>query len=141
MFHGAKRTLLASLFFATTLVTVGPAGASAWNAEAFVDTDTIELRTVEPGEDPHWFPVWVVVIDDAVYVRLGTRAAKRIETNQTTPFIGVRVGHTEFDRIEFASAPGYAERVAEKMADKYWSDFFVRWASHPLTLRLSPAAP
>ena len=31
-----------------------------------------------------------------------------------------------------------AERVAAAMADKYWSDIFVRFFAHPLTLRLKP---
>ena len=31
-----------------------------------------------------------------------------------------------------------AEKVAAAMGDKYWSDVFVRFFSHPLTLRLAP---
>jgi hypothetical protein len=33
-----------------------------------------------------------------------------------------------------------ADAVAQAMADKYWSDVFVRFFSHPLTLRLVPPA-
>jgi hypothetical protein len=141
MSNAAKWIAPALLVLAAAGFVATPATAAQWNVAAFQEADTIELRTVEAGEDPHWFPVWVVVIDEAVYVRLGNRAAKRIENNATTPVIGVRLGDTEFDRVEFVSAPDYAERVAEQMAEKYWSDFFIRWAAHPLTLRLTPAAP
>jgi hypothetical protein len=81
-----------------------------------------------------------VVIDDQVYVRLGTRAADRVNENTTAPMLGVEVAGQRFDRVRAVPAPEYAERVAEAIADKYTSDLFIRWMSHPLTLRLVPEA-
>jgi hypothetical protein len=79
--------------------------------------------------------VWVVVIDDQVYVRLGSRAAGRIEKNPTA-YVGVRILGQQFERVRAVAAPDYAERVAKAMAAKYWSDLIIRHFSHPLTLRL-----
>lgn len=116
----------------------GAASAAEWTPRAYAGANTIELRTVAPGEGEHWFPVWVVVIDDQVYVRLGPRAARRIEKNQAAPWVGVRILGQQFERVRAEPAPDYAARVAKAMADKYWSDLIVHHFSHPLTLRLVP---
>lgn len=132
------RALLATLVF--TIVTGLPAGAASWNPHTYAGASTLELRTTAAGEGEHWFPVWLVVIDDQVYVRLGPRAAGRIDRNTTAPWVGVRVGGQQFDRVKAALAPDYVERVAKAMADKYWSDVLIRHMSHPMTLRLVAAA-
>lgn len=136
----------AGLVLATTsgaaMAQAAPAvvGAPEWVPAEFAAANTIELRTIGSGEDPYWSPVWVVVIDDAVYVRLGSRAAERIKFNTSFPDIGVRLGDKQFDRVHAQPAADYAVRVAGAMADKYWTDIFVRWLDHPLTLELVPAA-
>jgi hypothetical protein len=114
------------------------AGDAAWNPPAWVDESTIELRTQAPGEDEHWFKVWFVVIDGQLYVRLGGRASTRFEENATRPVIAVRIAGQEFAQVDGVAAPEMADRVAAAMADKHWSDVFVRWLDHPLTLRLVP---
>jgi hypothetical protein len=114
------------------------AGAAEWTPRAYANESTLELRTVGPEEGEHWFPVWLVVIDDQVYVRLGTRATRRIAENTTGPFVGVRIAGQQFDRIRGVPAHAEAPRVAEAMAAKYWTDIVVRHVSHPLTLRLLP---
>lgn len=115
-----------------------PATAAEWNPRNYAEEDTLEIRTVGPEEDAYWFPVWPVVIDDQVYVRLGSRAANRIQKNTTAPYIGVKVAGQQFDRIKTEEAPEMVEAVAKAMADKYWSDLFIRFFPHPLTLRLVP---
>ncbi len=110
-----------------------------WDPAEFAGANTIELRTVSNEEGEYWFPVWVVVIDDSVFVRLGTRAAERIKFNTLFPDVGVRVGDKEFNRVHAEPASEYAVRVAGAMADKYWTDIFIRWLEHPLTLELVPA--
>src|SRR2546422_10009363 len=115
-----------------------PSAAAEWTPHAWSNESTIELRTTAPGEGEHWFPVWVVVIDDQVYVRLGPRAAGRIEKNQGAPLVGVRIQGQQFERVRAVPAPDYAERVAKAMAAKYWSDVIIHHFSHPLTLRLLP---
>jgi hypothetical protein len=127
---------LAVASFAVTLAL--PAAAAEWTPHAWADANTVELRTTNPGEADHWFPVWVVVLDDQVYVRLGSRAAGRIEKNTTAPIIGVRIAGQQFDRVKGVPAPEAVERVAKAMGEKYWSDVLVRYANHPLTLRLVP---
>src|SRR5438128_11852165 len=121
----------------TTLV-AAPILAAEWKPGAYASESTLQLRTTAPGEGDHWFPVWLVVIDDQVYVRLGTRAAGQIERNTTKPYVGVRVAGQQFDRVKAVSAPESVERVARAMADKYWSDVIVRHMDHPLTMRLVP---
>jgi hypothetical protein len=127
---------LAAIFVAVGVTIASRSIAAEWNPAAFAKEDTLKLGTMDPGEPEHWFPVWLVVIDGQVYVRLGTRAAGRVERNTTAPYLGVEVAGQRFDRIRGVPAPDYAERVAQAMADKYTSDFIVRLFSHPLTLRL-----
>jgi hypothetical protein len=116
------------------------AGVSAaeWTPAQWVATDTLELKTDVPGEGEYWFKVWLVVIDGQVYVRLGARAANRIEKSRSAPYVGVRIAGAEFDRVRAESVPDSAERVAQALGDKYWSDVFIRYFSHPLTMRLVP---
>ena len=132
----SQRGFFAALLLSTLLAT--PSAAAAWTPHAYAGANTIELRTVAAGEGEHehWFPVWVVVIDDQVYVRLGPRAAGRIEKNQAAPYVGVRILGQQFERVRSEPAPDYAGRVAKAMAAKYWSDLIVHHFSHPLTLRL-----
>jgi hypothetical protein len=129
------RPLAVAAFIA---VVAPPTLAAEWKPGAYASESTLELRTTAPGEGDHWFPVWLVVFDDQVYVRLGTRAAGRIERNTTKPYVGVRVAGQQFDRIKAVVAPESVERVARAMADKYWSDVLVRHMDHPLTMRLAP---
>jgi hypothetical protein len=114
------------------------ANAANWDPEGFAKQDTLKLRTVCPGEGAYAFPVWLVIIDNQVYVRLGTRAAERIACNSTAPFLGVEIAGQTFEHVHGIPAPEYAERVAKAMADKYTSDLFIHLFSHPLTLRLVP---
>jgi hypothetical protein len=118
------------------------ATAGEWRPQDWAGASTVQLRTTAPGETAHWFPVWLVVIDGQLYVRLGKRAASRIVHNATAPYVGVRIGGQEFSRVTAQPAPEVAGRVAEAMAAKYWSDVLVRHFSHPLTVRLvlEPAA-
>jgi hypothetical protein len=115
------------------------AGEPTWTPGLWVDEDTVELRTTAAGEAPYWFKVWVAVVDDQLYVRLGSRAAARIEHNTTAPDVGVRIAGQEFERVRVENAPQMAERVAAEIAEKYWSDVLIRHLPHPLTLRLVPA--
>jgi hypothetical protein len=138
------RSLPVMLIALLALVSVARADtaapASAWQPAQWTAEDTVELRTTASGEEAHWFKVWLVVLDGQLYVRLGGRAAGRFESNVTKPVIGVRIAGLEFDSVTGTSAPDMVGPVADAMADKYWSDIFVRFVSHPLTLRLSPVS-
>lgn len=139
----ATASLLLLLLLALGLGAAAPARGQAttgWDPAAWQDEDTIELRTQAPGEEPHWFKVWLVVLDGQVYVRLGTRAAERVESNETKPVLAVRIAGRQFDRVIGEPAPERADEVAAAMADKYWTDVVVRYFAHPLTLRLTPEA-
>ena len=122
------------------LASVARAGApaTAWEPTRWGAEETVELRTTEAGEEPHWFKVWLVVLDGQLYVRLGGRAAGRVESNETKPALGVRIAGLEFDDVVGTPVPDMAGPVADAMADKYWSDVFIRFVDHPLTLRLAP---
>ncbi len=114
------------------------AKATSWDPSAYAKEETLKLRTNCPGEGEYWFPVWLVVVDDQVYVRLGSKAASRIECNATKPIVGVEIGGERFDKVEGIAAPETAEAVGNAMAEKYTSDLVIRWFPHPLTLRLLP---
>jgi hypothetical protein len=59
--------------------------------------DTLEFLTVGPEEGEHWSRVWVVEVDGQLYIRLGRRAAARLEKNTTAPMVKVRIAKLEFD--------------------------------------------
>ena len=120
------------------LLLASRAPAADWTPAAWKAEDTLDLLTIGPEEGEYWFPVWPVVIDDQVYVRLGTKAAGRVEKNKTAPYLGVRVAGQQFDRVKGTPAPDMAEKVAAAMGEKYWTDVFIRYFDHPLTLRLAP---
>jgi len=136
-----KTWMLVAAFVACLATASARAPAAEWKPAAFAKEDTLQLRTVVPGEGEYWFPVWLVVVDDQVYVRLGSRATKRVQRNTTAPYLAVKVAGQIFDRVRGVAAPEFADRVAAAMAAKYTSDIFVRWFSHPLTLRLVPESP
>ena len=137
---GAKRLATLAVLVACGFG-VGRALAADWDPNVFRKAETVELRTIGPQEGEYWFPVWVVVIDDQVYIRLGSKAAERMRANKAGTEIGVRVNGAQFDKVQTQDAPDYAERVNDAMAAKYWSDVFVRYFSHPLTLRLAVTPP
>jgi hypothetical protein len=112
---------------------------AAWDPQAFSKEDTLEYLTVGPEEGEHWSTVWLVVIDDQVYVRLGSRASDRMEKNKTKPIVKVRVAGQEFENVKAEAVPDMVEPVNKAMADKYTSDVFVKYFNHPLTMRLVPA--
>ena len=129
------------LALALVALTLTAAVARAdWNAQAFSGEQTLEFLSVEDGSE-HWSTVWLVVIDGQVYIRLGSRAAGRMEGNATAPYVQVRIAGQTFPKVKAESVPDMADPVAKAMADKYWSDVFVRHFSHPLTMRLTPDAP
>jgi hypothetical protein len=115
-----------------------PTYAATWDPEAFSKLDTLEYLTVGPQEGEHWSTVWLVVIDGQVYVRLGSRAAQRMEQNTTKPFVKVRIAGQEFDQIKAEAVPDMVEPVAKAMGDKYTSDVLIKYFNHPLTMRLAP---
>ena len=136
----AVRTVLlvVGLLVAWGALTSSPGLPAGWNPDAIAKQNTIKLRTIGPREGEYWFPVWVVVLGRDVYVRLGSRAARRVQENTVAPYLGVEVEGQRFDKVQGVPAPESAQQVAAAMAEKYWSDIVVRYMSHPLTLRLVP---
>jgi hypothetical protein len=45
----------------------------SWNAQTLAKENTLRFLTVGPQEGEHWSKVWVVAVDDQLYVRLGPR--------------------------------------------------------------------
>jgi hypothetical protein len=131
---------LAALALLASLLVSAPAGSTDthWIPAGWKDVDTLEMLTVGPEEGEYWFKLWLVVIDGDVYVRLGTRATERVQGNATAPYVGIRIGGQQFDRVKLIDAPERAEQVAGAMAQKYWSDVLIRLFPHPMTARLEP---
>jgi hypothetical protein len=121
------------------LMLVSSSDAPAWNVDIFRDASTIQFYTVNPAGEGHWSRVWVVVIDGAPYIRLGSQATSRINGNANAPYLNIKVGGQEFDHVMAQSAPDMKAKVQAAMADKYWLDFLVRNEDHPLTMRLVPS--
>ena len=126
------------LCVALLLASQGLTQAAEWNPQAFAKEDTIQIRTIGPTEGEHWFPVWLVVLDGQVYVRLGKPSTERVTKNTTAPYFAVKIAGQQFDHVKGEAAPDMANAVAAAMAEKYWTDIFVRYMTHPLTLRLIP---
>lgn len=131
---------LAAAALLTALHVLPAHAADAWTPAAWADENTVELRTTDPGSEPHWFPVWHVVLDDQLYVRLGSRAAGRFDRNATKPIVGVRIGGKTFDRVRGVVVPEMTPRIDAAMGDKYWlqGDILVRYVNHPYYMRLEP---
>ncbi len=128
----------AALLLGTILAASRAVAAPAWTPQAWVGEDTLELTTVGAEEGEHTFPVWLVVLDGEVYVRLGTKAAGRVEKSTTAPYVGVTIGGQRFPRVKVVPAPDRADAVATAIRDKYWSEVLIQYFSHPLTARLVP---
>jgi hypothetical protein len=107
-----------------------------WDPNAFNDQRTLQIMTTAPDEGDHWSKVWLVVIDGQLYVRLGDRSFGRIQKNTTKPYLKVKVGDKEFDRVRCEPALDMKDKVAAAMADKYFMDILIRHESHPMTARL-----
>jgi hypothetical protein len=137
------RTTISVLLAMTSVAMAACAGAGtptigAWSPAAFRDLRTLEFKTVGADEGEHWSTVWLVVVDDQVYVRLGARAAGRMRGNTTAPIVAVRIGGREYPRVRAEEAAALAPRVAAAMGEKYWSDVVIRHFPHELTMRLTP---
>jgi len=111
---------------------------AAWDPQAFSKEDTLEVLTVGPQEGEHWSTVWLVVIDGQVYIRLGNRAAERMNQNTTKPDVKVRIAGEEFDKVKAEDVPDMAGPVATAMGEKYFTDVLIKYFDHPLTMRLTP---
>ena len=111
-----------------------------WDADTFNKASTIKIMTTEPDVGEHWFNLWVVVIDGQPYVRLGDRAYGRLQRNTASPYVKLKVGDQEFDKVKVEEMPDMKDKVASAMADKYFLDFMVRHESHPAVARLVPQA-
>ena len=112
-----------------------------WDPNAFSDQNTLEIMTTAPDEGEHWSKVWLVVMDGQLYVRLGDRSFGRIQKNTTNPYLKVKVGDKEFDRVRWEPALDMKDKVAAAMADKYFMDILIRHESHPMTARLVAEPP
>jgi hypothetical protein len=120
------------------LLTVASSALADWDPQAMSKESTLEFLTVGPSEGEHWSTVWLVVIDGQVYIRLGSRAAGRMDENTTRPYVKLRVAGQQVDKVKAEAVPDMAGAVGQAMADKYWSDVFVRHFDHPLVMRLTP---
>ena len=138
---GRPALLLAVASVGVTLAlanTVGSTSSAGWTPAAWTDVNTLEILTTGPEEGEHWSILWLVVIDDQLYLRLGSRAVDRIQKNTTAPFVSVKIDGKHFERVRADHEADYRHAVAKGMARKYWTDLFIRFFPHPMTVRLTP---
>ncbi|MGH7803169.1 MAG: hypothetical protein ACREQJ_02375, partial [Candidatus Binatia bacterium] len=81
------------------------AAAATWNPAAFANDSTVEFLTVAPDEGEHWSTVWFAVIDDAIYFRLGPRAATRVDKHSTAPGMKLRDAGGTVHEMRYEKAP------------------------------------
>src|SRR5262245_55311670 len=129
-----------ALLLLSTLLLATPATAAPpdWKPAAWASETTLQLTTDRPDEGSYTFPVWLVVVDDQVFVRLGGRAADRVQKSKSAPYVGVTVAGKRFEHVRCEPAPEQAARVAEAIGHKYTSALLIRFFPHPLTCRLVP---
>jgi hypothetical protein len=141
------RTVGAVALVAALLITLSGIASAAgtavpgWDPSAFRDESVIQIMTTEPDVGEHWSKLWVVVIDDQPYVRLGSRSYGRVQRNTTSPYVKLKVGDQEFDKVKLEEMPDMKDKVAAAMADKYFMDKLIRYENHPMVARLVPEAP
>lgn len=129
---------LAPFLAIALLLSPAVAPAADWFPTQWASEDTLQYRTDCPGEGEHWSYVWLVVLDGEIWVRLGSKAAGRVDCSTTKPMTTIRLGGHEFPDIEMINVPEMADRVAAAMGEKYLSDIFIRYADHPYTMKLVP---
>jgi hypothetical protein len=122
--------------FIATAAGAADSAVPGWDPNAFRDLSTLQIMTTASEEGEHWSKLWLVVIDGQLYVRLGDRSYGRVQKNTTSPYLKVKVGDREFDKVRVDPAPDMKDKVAAAMADKYFMDILVRHESHPMTARL-----
>ena len=120
------------------LLLAAPALAADWTPAKWAAEDTLQFRTECPGEGEYWSYVWLVELDGDVWVRLGSRAAGRVDCSATKTTTSIRIAGEQFDGVQMVDTPAMAERVAAAMAEKYSTDIFVRFMTHPYTMKLLP---
>jgi hypothetical protein len=139
--HRTVNALLVLIVFSiATLASARAADtpASGWNPSAFQGESTLQIMTTEPDVGEHWSKLWLVVIDNQLYVRLGDRSYGRVQRNTTTPYLKLKVAGQEFDKVKLEEMPDMKDKVAVAMADKYFMDILIRHESHPMVARLTP---
>ena len=50
----------------------------------------------------------------------------------------MKIANELFPEVELVNVPEMADRVAAAMADKYWTDVFIKYMDHPYTMKLVP---
>jgi hypothetical protein len=133
-----RAVVAATIFLCTVIGLVFAANnpVPGWSPDEFRDLSTLQVMTIGSDEGEHWSRLWLVVIDGQLYVRLGDRSFGRIQKNTANPYLKVKIGDKEFDKVRWEAALDMKDKVAAAMADKYFMDFLVRHQSHPMTARL-----
>jgi hypothetical protein len=128
----------AAVFLLTAIgeISAATVAVPGWTPDTFRDLSTLQVMTVGLEEGEHWSKLWLVVVDGQLYVRLGSRSFDRIQKNTTNPYLKVKIGDKQFDKVRWEPALDMKDKVAAAMADKYFMDFLVRNESHPMTARL-----
>lgn len=102
-------------------VLVGVAAAALLLALVLFDGgEVITLRTQDPEGDLHETPLWIVEVEDALFLRAGRRGARWLEELRAHPVVEVvREDETLVYRAEAVDDPAVREAVNRAMARKY----------------------
>src|ERR1700723_1253352 len=134
----AAASMIIILIATAVLTPAADSQISGWDPDTFRKASTIQIMTTEPDVGEHWSKLWVGVIDDQPFVRLGSRSYGRVQKNTTSPFVKLKVGDQEFDKVKLEEMPYMKDKVAAATADKYFMDKLIRYETHPMVARLVP---
>jgi hypothetical protein len=122
-----KKALTVALLVCAALVSRAEA---AWDPAAWVDTKTLEFLTDCPEEGEYWSPVWLVVLEDHVYISLGSKAAGRLACSRLAPMTAIKIEGQLYENVRLVPETALAGRIEDARWDKYWTNVFVGFSEH-----------
>jgi hypothetical protein len=139
--HDPARFAALALLLAAFLVAAGgDLRAAEVDWTPFAEEDVVEILTVDSDGEPRETKVWVVVVEDAAYVR--TNDSRWLANIRRDPLVRIRVRERELPlRAEETTDRETTERVEEGFKAKYgWVQRMMSALRlrEPAVLRLDP---
>lgn len=131
---------LAAMLGLVLLLALGAAPAAAVDWRPFEEERVVQIVTFDEDGDRRDTKIWVVVLDDAGYIR--TNDSRWLANIRRDPEVQLRVrGYEYLMRADEVEDPAVKERVEEAFKEKYGLlQRMMSWfrISEPTVLRLSP---
>lgn len=114
-----RRLALAGLALGSVLcLAAASAGAGAFDWTPFAEEDVVQILTVDPDGEPRETKIWIVVVDDAGYIR--TNDSRWLANLRRDPETTLRVRGEEVPmRVAFVEEAERKARIEEAFKAKY----------------------